>query len=71
MGAGTDSSGTSTTDLGGTAPGYGVNTASSPSAEAGDQGSSGTMGDIPAGGAVDSSSDATDLPETPSDRPQQ
>ena len=69
-GSGSDAGGSDTTDLRGTAPGYGVNTASSPSQGPSDQGS-GVVGDMPTGGAIDSTSDATDLPETPSDKPQQ
>lgn len=66
-----DASGTNTSDLTGSAPDYGINTASSPSSSPTAQSdASVSQGDVPSGGALDSSTDATSLPETPSDKPQ-
>jgi hypothetical protein len=61
--AGNYTGGTSTTDLTGTTPDYGVNTASSPSSVPSNQ--AGTQSDIPGGDALDSSSDATGMQDMP------
>jgi hypothetical protein len=64
-------SGTGTSDLTGGTPDYGINTASSPSSSPTAQsGAAGIESDTPSSGAIDSSTDATSLPESPSDKPQ-
>jgi hypothetical protein len=63
--------GTGTTDLTGGTPDYGINTASSPSSSPVAQSGAGDIeGDLPLAGAIDSSTDATNLPDTPLGKPQ-